>query len=115
MMKRFKTLRFRFGLWVAGLLLAVLAVFGVFVYFSLATSLSASIDNSLQLSAAQAITAVNIENGQINFLDSVPEGPVATELRQRGLTIRILDLHGQVLESFGTFQGLPVDAPSLEA
>ncbi len=114
-MKRFKTLRFRFGLWVAGLLLSVLVIFGAFVYFSLATSLSASIDSSLQLSAAQAITAVNIENGQINFLDSVPEGPVATELSERGLTIRILDPSGHILESFGTFQSLPVDLPNLEA
>lgn len=114
-MKRFRTLRFRFALWVAGLLLVVLAVFGVFVYLSLASALSAALDSSLQLSAAQAVAAVNIEGGQINFLDSLPDGPGATELRERGLTVRILDPAGQSLQGFGSFQALPVDAASLEA
>lgn len=115
MLKHFKTLRVRFALWVAGLLLLVLAIFGAFVYWSLARGLAGSIDDSLQLSAAQAITAVNIENGQINFLDSVPEGSLAAELRERGLTIRILDLAGNNLQGFGSFQNLPIDSASLSA
>jgi hypothetical protein len=92
------TLRVRFALWVAALLLAALVIFGAFVYFSLAQGLATALDDSLRLSASQAIAAVNIENGQINFSDSIPEsGGIAEELRGRGLTIRIFDTAGQIL------------------
>jgi heavy metal sensor kinase len=113
-MRLFKTLRFRFALWIAGLLLIVLIAFGAFVYISLAQSLYASIDDSLRLSASQAIAAVNIENGAINFSDSIPESS-ASDLRDRGLTIRVLSTSGQVLQSFGPYRALPVDPMSLQA
>ena len=114
-MKHLSTLRVRFALWVAGLLLLTLAAFGGFVYVSLAQGLAASIDNSLQLSAAQALTAVNIENGQLNFLDDVPQGSLAVNLRERGVTIRILNSAGQIMQGFGPFQTLPVEPSTLEA
>src|SRR6476659_2208949 len=64
-MKRFSTLRARFALWVAVLLLIALLAFGALVYVSLSSSLKAGVDDSLQLSAAQANAAVNIEDGEI--------------------------------------------------
>ena len=110
------TLRARFALWVAALLLAVLTVFGAFVYFSLAQGLAGALDDSLRLSASQVAAAVNIEDGQINFADSLLEGGnVAEELRGRGLTIRLLDPAGHVVHSFGPYRTLPVDAASLAA
>ena len=110
------TLRVRFALWVAALLLAALVIFGAFVYFSLAQGLATSLDDSLRLSASQAIAAVNIENGQINFSDSIPEsGGIAEELRDRGLTIRIFDTAGQILQAFGPYRGLPLAPASLAA
>jgi large subunit ribosomal protein L6 len=110
------TLRMHFALWVAALLLAVLALFGAFVYFNLAHGLASTLDDSLRLSASQAIAAVNIEDGQINFADSFPEGgSVAEELRGRGLTLRILDPAGRVIQSFGPYRALPVDAADLTA
>ena len=115
-MKRIKTLRVRFALWIAGLLLAVLAAFGAFVYFSLARGLASSIDESLDLSAAQALTTINAENGRISFSDSLPESdPPAAALRERGLTIRILDPGGQVIQAFDPYRSLPVAAESLAA
>ena len=39
-MTRLKTLRFRFAMWTAGLLLIVLAAFGAFVYLSLRQGLA---------------------------------------------------------------------------
>ena len=110
-----QTLRFRFALWVAGLLLAVLAVFSVFVYISLKNGLMSAVDDSLRLSASQAIAAVNSENGQINFSDSVPEGPTAADLAEHGLTIRILSLQGDPIEAFGPYRSLPEDSNSLAA
>ncbi len=110
----FKTLRLRFALWIAALLLIVLAAFGAFVYFSLAQSLAASIDDSLRLSSSQAIAAVNIENGQINFSDSLPE-ITAADLRDRGMTIRILNPAGKIVQAVGPYRALPVATDSLLA
>ena len=114
-MKRLRTLRARFALWVAALLLAVLVAFGVLVYFSLARALSTSMDDSLQLSASQAIAAVNIENGQINFSDSIPENSPAATTVGRDATIRVLNPSGQVIQAFGEFSAWPVTAESLTA
>jgi signal transduction histidine kinase len=113
-MRRIKTLRFRFALWVIGLLVIVLIAFGAFMYVSLAQGLFSSIDDSLQLSATQAIAAVNIENGAINFSDSIPEETTAN-LQARGLTIRVLDATGQVIQAVGPYRSLPVDGISLRA
>ncbi len=44
-------------------------------------------DDSIKFSTSQAIAAVNIENGQINFSDSLPESSTA-DLREKGFTIR---------------------------
>lgn len=110
------TLRMRFALWVAVLLLVALAAFGAFVYFSLARGLTNALDDSLRLSAAQAIAAVNIENGQISFSDGILEnGSVADDLQARGLTIRVLDTRGQILQAFGPYRGLSLPSADLAA
>jgi len=114
-MRRLKTLRVRFGVWVAGLLLFVLVAFGALVYANLRQGLLASIDDSLHLGASQAIAAVNVENGQINFSDSVPEGSAAADLRERGLTIRVLGTTGQIIQAVGPYRDLPIDVESLIA
>ena len=112
-MKWFRTLRVRFALWVAALILIVLLIFGGFVYFNLKAGLSTEIDNSLRLSATQAIAAINIENGQINFSDSVPQADSIADLRASGITVRILSLKGDVVQGFGPYQSLPVDSSNL--
>jgi heavy metal sensor kinase len=109
------TLRVRFALWVAGLLLVVLAAFGTFVYLNLKQGLEASVDDSLRLSASQAVASINLENGQINFSDPMLASDPTHELQERGLTLRILDLAGQVRQAAGSYAALPVDAHSLAA
>src|SRR5262249_20330452 len=110
--QRRQTLRVRFALWVAGLLLAALLAFGVFVYLSMARSLASAVDETLQLSAAQAIAAVNIEDGQIAFGDSIPE-PV--DAQGRGRPTGILDLRGNVQQAVGGHGSFPVDQASMTA
>src|SRR5437868_8475664 len=100
-MKRFSTLRARFALWVAGLLLVALLAFGALVYVSLSSSLQAGVDDSLQLSAAQANAAVNIEDGELAIADGIPETPALSGLQDRGFTIRVLNAAGQVLQAVG--------------
>ncbi len=113
-MKRFRTLRFRFALWTATLLLIVLILFGAFVYFSLQQGLVSAMDDSLRFSASQAIAAVNIENGQINFSDSLPESSLVADLQGRGFTIRILAPDGKILQSSGPYHSLLVDPASVQ-
>jgi heavy metal sensor kinase len=108
MIQRFSTLRARFALGIAGLLLIALLAFGALVYASLSSSLRASVDESLQLSAAQAIAAVNIEDGEIAVLDSAPETSALSGLRDRGFTIRVLSPAGQLLQAVGPYRDLTV-------
>ncbi|MEO7909256.1 MAG: ATP-binding protein [Roseiflexaceae bacterium] len=113
-MQRFSTLRARFALWIAGLLLAALLAFGALVYVSLSSSLRAGVDDSLQLSAAQAIAAVNIEDGEITIADSIPETSALVGLRERGFTIRVLSPTGQLLQAVGPYRDLPVATTSMQ-
>jgi len=114
-MKQLRTLRVRFALWIATLLLAALVVFGIFVYTSLARGLSSAVDDTLRLSASQAIAGVNIEDEQINFTDSTPEGVDTTELVERGLAIRMLSPQGDVLQTSSPSLNASVDSNALSA
>ena len=119
-MQRFSTLRARFALWVAGLLLVALVGFGALVYASMAQGLHRALDESLQLSAAQAIAGIpaenlNVEDGSVTLADSVVEGAAAAELRERGLTIRVLSPAGQLRQAVGPYRALSVDATALAA
>jgi len=70
-------------------------------------------DDSIKFSTSQAIAAVNIENGQINFSDSLPESSTAN-LREKGFTVRILSTNGNVLQSVGPYRNLMVDRTSIQ-
>lgn len=110
------TLRIRFALWVAALLLAALAVFGAFVYFSLARGLASSLDETLRLSALQITATVNIDDGRVNFSDSIlDDSHTAAALQARGLTAQIFDTRGQVRHTFGPYHALPLAPASLVA
>jgi len=95
------------------MMLIVLILFGTFVYISMWQGLSTSIDDSIKFSTSQAIAAVNIENGQINFSDSLPESSTA-DLREKGFTVRILSTNGDVLQSVGPYRNLIVDHTSIQ-
>jgi heavy metal sensor kinase len=112
-MKRFRTLRVRFALWTIGMMLIVLILFGTFVYISMWQGLSNSMDDSIKFSTSQAIAAVNIENGQINFSDSLPESSTA-DIREKGFTVRILSTNGDLLQSVGPYRDLIVDHTSIQ-
>jgi heavy metal sensor kinase len=108
MMKRFRTLRFRFALWTSLLVLLILAIFSVYVYLSLSNRLYIAVDNSLSLSASQVAAGLNIENNQLILPDSLVEDTENADLRGLGFSIQILSPQGQSLQQFGPYQGLPV-------
>ena len=95
------------------MMLIVLILFGSFVYFSMWQGLSISIDDSIKFNTSQAIAAVNIENGKINFSDSLPESSTA-DLREKGFTVRILSTNGDLLQSVGPYRDLVVDPASIQ-
>jgi heavy metal sensor kinase len=107
-MKRLKTLRVRFAVWTSGLLLVILTFFGAFVYISMARGLSAAIDDSLTVNAAQVAAGLSIENGKLIIPDSLVETPENADLRGPDFTIRILTPQGIPLKEFGDFHNLPV-------
>jgi heavy metal sensor kinase len=59
-MKRLKTLRVRFALWTAGLLLIALVLFSFFIYIRTAQSLADSVDSGLRLAASQVVGAIQV-------------------------------------------------------
>ena len=107
-MKQINTLRVRFALWTSGLLLLTLIIFGVYVYFSMASGLSVAMDNLLTLNASQIAAGLNIESGKLLLPDSLFEIPESADLRGGNFTIRILSPQGKLLQEVGTYQNLPV-------
>ena len=103
------TLRFRFALWVASFLLALLILFGVFIYARLSQGLWASTDDKLRLGAAQTMTALTYDGRQIRL----PENAVTTELLERGLTIRLFTPDGDMVQALGVFAALSLTPESL--
>jgi heavy metal sensor kinase len=108
-MKRIKTLRVRFAIWTTALILALLAAFGAFVYFNLSRSLTAAVDDSLAVSAAQAAAGLNIQNGQV----TIPEALNADDsgiraLSERGLTVIVLAQDGRVLQAVGPYRDITI-------
>ena len=114
-MKRWKTLRVRFALWTAGLLLAALTAFGGFIYFSFAQSLYTARDNTLQLNAEQTIAALDNENGTIHLSNEFATVNKDEKTRERGLTLFLYDPTGRLLQSSGPNPSLSVPAAGLVA
>src|SRR5215210_7338109 len=100
-MKRFSTLRLRFALWVAVWLFLLLVAFGAYVYHRLSDDLSDSVDDSLRLSASQAIATISIKDDRLNFSDDIPAKSTQASLVKHDLAIRLLDPKGHILRALG--------------
>jgi len=113
-MTRLRTVRVRFALGTAGLLLVVLSVFGLYIHESMARRLAASIDASLELVAAQVVAGLEIDASEPIFPEPFGEEPENLDLRQRGFTVWVLAPEGEVLAAFGRYQGisLPLETGS---
>ncbi|MCX6049006.1 MAG: ATP-binding protein [Chloroflexi bacterium] len=112
-MKRFSTLRLRFALWVAVWLFLLLVAFGAYVYHRLSDDLSDSIDDSLRLSASQAIATISVKDDHLNFSDDIPASSTQASLVKHDLAIRLLDPEGHILRALGAYPKLPLTAESL--
>lgn len=102
-----RTLRVRFALWTAGLLLVALALFGLFVFANMSRSLSAGVDETLRFTALQLIAEVEVHGNDLIFIESFMEDPQYAQLREQGLSVRLFNLDGQPVQAFGPYQDLP--------
>jgi heavy metal sensor kinase len=100
-MKRLKSLRARFALWTAGLLLAALILFGCFVYLVMGYNLRAVIDETLQAVANQLIVEVE-KDGRLPIEDIIEE-PQYERLRVQGFSIRVQNITGASPQVYGPY------------
>ena len=99
---KLNTLRTRFALWTALLILLVLAAFGAYVYLSMSRGLYAALDNTLQVGTSQIIASLNVDNGKLILPDSLSEPPEG-ETPPAGFSVRILTPDGTVLQQTGVY------------
>jgi len=107
-----RSLRVRYSLWTAGLVLLGGLVIGVPSFIAIKNQLYASLDDSLRLNASQAIDMVDIDNGNIVVSEDFDGGTLSVDLLDRGLTVRIIDKYGLNIKAVGPFQALPISSNS---
>jgi len=95
-----QTIRFRFGLWVAGLVVLVLAVLALVVFASLSKKLYELLDESLRLSASEAVAAMDVENNRI-VLTNGSMNEISSALREKGYSLRLIDGATSTVLTFG--------------
>lgn len=98
-----RTLRVRFALWVAGLMLFGLVVAGVIVYLLLAYNLRNSLDDALRLQASQISAVAEVDNGKLKFSEPLSEEntTLSTQSRDRNLSILVYGQTGKLIQQVG--------------
>jgi len=109
-MRRARTLRVRFALWTAGLLLVVLTAFGFYIYRSMAVRLSAAVDESLTLVGAQVVAGLDLEGDRLIFSEDFDQEPENVDLRRRGYTVWVFSPDGRLIHAFGPYQDMALPA-----
>ena len=108
---RLKTLRARFALWTAGLLFMLLALFGAYIYSSVANGLYKELDTALSLNGAKVVDGLDIEGSSHyalapNFLRQ----PENAGWLEPGFSIRVLAPDRQIRQEFGPYHIVLVPA-----
>jgi heavy metal sensor kinase len=106
-MKQLKTLRVRFALWTAGLLLVTLMLFGLFVYVRMAQSLAGAVDDGLRTAASQIVAEVDAEDGVLASVDEFIQDMSHMPLQEQGFSFRVFDGDGRMLQEYGPYRALP--------
>lgn len=92
-----RTLRFRFALWITLFLLVVLLLFSLFIYKSLQRNLYDAQDTSLRNTALQGATLIDWSNTEASIETA------RDQLRNRSVTIQFYDLSGQKIYATGSY------------
>lgn len=105
-------LRWRLALWYVFFIGLALLAFGGFQYIQLKRSLFASVNTSLDIAASQALSSLDMENGQPAFQNTEFLGTATHRLGQDEFAIRLLAPDGAVLDGLGATNLAPVLQPS---
>ncbi len=111
-MKKLNTLRVRFSLWTASLLLAMLVVFAAFVYLNTAQNLARAVDDTLNRTAIQLISEIDIQDRELVSIERFFAHEGNAPLREQGFTLRISDPAGHTLQEYGPYSALPQSSAS---
>lgn len=114
-MTHLKTLRARFALWTATLLLAALLLFSIFIYLRTAQSLTDAVDGDLKLVASQVTAEMDIPDNEKVPLEDFLKNMPNRSLLEQGFSFRIVDLAGQTFQEYGPYQALPPPQTSFTA
>ena len=95
------TLRFRFALWVAGLLLVTLIVFGAAVYLILRHTTLNTVDDTLRLNAVQISAQLSTRADPLDLDADTDYSGISGGLEDENLTVHVVSLEGTVVYAFG--------------
>ncbi|MCL4369036.1 MAG: HAMP domain-containing histidine kinase [Actinobacteria bacterium] len=111
---RRRSLRTRFGMWVAALVVMALSLFGAYVYIAVGLGLRSGLDDSLRVSASLVASTVTVARGGLVLGESMPENNSELgALLAQGNTVRYVDAQGAVMGGFGLLWNAPPDAAGL--
>lgn len=106
------TLRLRLTAWYTLLMALTLVFFSGYLYLRMERSLLAQMDVALQVTASQALTNLDEENGRLAFQQTEASQLVANRLSQAGFAVRLLASDGTVWDGFGGYTEVPLWIPS---
>lgn len=113
---RIRTLRARFGLWAAALVLLAVVILGIFVYLDVSRNLRSSLDEALRVSASLAASTTGTRGSQMTLGNSLPETNKAlNSILAEGTTVRYLSAEGKLLDGFGSSRDQQPDMNGVRA
>ena len=107
-----RTLRVRLTLWYVLLMGITLLVFSVYVYLRLHNNLVTQVDSSLQVTASQALTNLDMENAQPTFQNTEEAQATAAQLSKAGVAVQVISKDGTVWDGFGAYKSVPKWLPT---
>jgi heavy metal sensor kinase len=110
-----RSLRTRFGLTAAILVLIAVILLCSFVYVVVARGLRNSLDEALRVSGSLAASTVGTTDGTLILGDSFPDTNTQLDaLRAQGTTVRYLNAKGEILGGFGLGWNSPPELNGLK-
>ena len=110
-MYRFRTIRFRLTLWYVLLLGLTLLGFSLYLFVELRANLINQVDRSVQTGAIQALTRLETSSTPRFSTGTTTGAVVGEELKQSGVSLRLIDNNGNALDGLGAYQTLPPWSP----
>jgi heavy metal sensor kinase len=103
-----RTLRVRLTAWYIFLFGSTLLIFSSYLYLQLKYSLLSQVDTALEITTSEILTNLSAKNGRIHFKDTEQFKLSQQQLTNAGYAVRIVGNNGQIWDSFGNYQTIPL-------